>query len=220
MRWWESALQAVGGQDSAGARPAVIWFRQDLRLVDQAAVREAALGGRAVVAVYVLDDEAAGPWAMGGASRWWLHHSLVSLGDALAEHGVQLVLRRGRTTEILARLMAETGAAEVHAGRMHEPWGRVLEAALMDALPNGALRLHRTATLFDLEPIRTKTGGIYGMYTAVCADVAGAGRAAASRTDAVADRSYGGRVGCAGKLGVAADPSRLGGRIPCHVAAG
>ena len=154
-------MQAAAG----GQTPAIIWFRQDLRLVDHAALRAAAAGGRTVVAIYVLDDEAAGPWAMGGASRWWLHHSLTSLGAALAKHKVQLVLRRGRTTEILPALMDETGATELHAGRMHEPWGRTLEQALAAAVREGSLRLHRTATLFDLEPIRTKTGGIYGMYT-------------------------------------------------------
>ena len=145
--------------------PAILWFRQDLRLADNAALDAALTGGRPVVPVYVLDDESPGAWAMGGASRWWLHHSLVSLGAALAERGAPLVLRRGRAAEVLPALMREAGADQVHAGRVHEPWGRRVEAELADALPEGAWRLHRTATLFDLAPIRTKTGGIYGMYT-------------------------------------------------------
>ena len=145
--------------------PAIIWFRQDLRLTDHAALGAAMAGGRAVVPVYVLDDEAPGQWAPGGASRWWLHHSLASLQASLQAAGGTLTLRRGRTAEVLAALMAETAATEIHAGRMHEPWARTLETELAAALPDGALHLHRTATLFDLEPIRTKTGGIYGMYT-------------------------------------------------------
>ena len=31
----------------------------------------------------MLDAEAAGAWAEGGASRWWLHHSLYALDAAL-----------------------------------------------------------------------------------------------------------------------------------------
>ena len=122
-------------------------------------------GGRAVVPVFVLDDEAPGQWALGGASRWWLHHSLASLHASLEAAGNTLTLRRGRTAEVLTALMTETGSTAIHAGRMHEPWARALEAELAKTLPDGALHWHRTATLFDLEPIRTKTGGIYGMYT-------------------------------------------------------
>ena len=144
--------------------PVVLWFRQDLRLTDHAALA-AAMAAGPVVAVYVLDDEEAGPWAWGGASRWWLHHSLSSLAASLARCGAPLVLRRGRASAVLPALLAETGAKAIHAGRMHEPWGRAAEAAVAAAVPEGALHLHRTATLFDLDTIRTKTGGIYGVYT-------------------------------------------------------
>ncbi len=144
---------------------AIIWFRQDLRLGDHAALHAAMAGGGRVLPVYVLDDDSPGRWAMGGAGRWWLHHSLMALQAALAERGAPLVLRRGKAADVLPALLAETGAACIHAGRMHEPWARGVEAALEAALPAGALRLHRTATLFDLSAIRTKTGGIYGIYT-------------------------------------------------------
>ena len=147
------------------AAPAIVWFRQDLRVADQAALRAASAGGRPVLPVYVLDDESAGPWAMGGASRWWLHHSLLSLRSALEDRGAPLVLRRGKAADVLPGLMAEVGATEIHAGRMHEPWGRAVKGELERSLPPGALRLHRTATLFDLDAVRTKTGGSYGIYT-------------------------------------------------------
>ncbi len=144
---------------------AIIWFRQDLRLNDHAALRAAASGGRPVIAVYVLDDEAAGAWRMGGAGRWWLHGSLAALDAGLRERGLRLTLRRGRAADVLPALLAETGAAAIHAGRMHEPWAREVEAAVTQALPKGVLHLHRTATLHDLDCVRTKTGGIYGIYT-------------------------------------------------------
>ena len=51
----------------------IIWFRQDLRLRDQAAVAAAAAAGP-VLPVYVLDESRI-VRPMGGASRWWLHHT-------------------------------------------------------------------------------------------------------------------------------------------------
>ena len=50
---------------------ALVWFRQDLRVADNPALRAAAESGRRVVPVYVLDDDAGGEWRMGGAHRWW-----------------------------------------------------------------------------------------------------------------------------------------------------
>ena len=140
--------------------PVVVWFRLDLRLRDHAALTAAAATGRPVIPLYILDDAGAGPWAMGGAARWWLHHSLTSLGADLARLGTRLVLRRGRASDVLRDIVAETGAVAVHAGRAHEPWARQAEAEV--AVP---LTLHRTATLFDFDAIRTKTGGVYGVYT-------------------------------------------------------
>ena len=63
--------------------PIVVWFRQDLRIHDQAALAAAADTGRPVAPLYVLDDVSPGPWRMGGASRWWLHGSLTSLASDL-----------------------------------------------------------------------------------------------------------------------------------------
>ena len=143
--------------------PAIVWFRADLRLSDNAALLAAAAGP--VLPIFILDDHSAGSWAMGGASRWWLHGSLQSLSAGLHQIGATLMLARGRAADILPALMAETGAAELHAGRAHEPGARAVEADLTEALGD-RFRLHRTATLFDLDAIVTKGAGTpFGIYT-------------------------------------------------------
>ena len=151
---------------TTGAPPAVLWFRGDLRLQDHAALDAALAGGRPVVPCYVLDDDTPGHWRLGGASRWWLHHSLASLGADLARRGTTLVLRRGPAAQAVAALAKEAGATEVHAGHQHEPWARRATdgASAAIAAAGATLHLHRTQTLFDLDGIRTKTGGIYGVY--------------------------------------------------------
>jgi deoxyribodipyrimidine photo-lyase len=142
--------------------PALLWLRRELRLHDNAALLAAARDGRPIVPVYVLDDEAAGDWKPGGAHRWWLHHSLQALGEDFAQAGVRLVLRRGDTVAALRDLARRSGATEVHAGAPVEPWAKRLAAAVGEALD---LRLHTTVTLFDLDAVRTKAGGAYGVYT-------------------------------------------------------
>jgi deoxyribodipyrimidine photo-lyase len=148
-------------------RVTICWFRQDLRLHDNPALVAAAREG-AVLPLYVLDDDTPGPWAIGGAQRWWLHRSLAALADAFRAAGLPLILRRGRAADIVPAFAREAKADAVHAGIAHEPWWRAADAAIAPALETEGRRivLHRTATLFDLESIRTKTGGIYGVFGA------------------------------------------------------
>ncbi|HEX8447895.1 MAG TPA: deoxyribodipyrimidine photo-lyase [Sphingomonas sp.] len=141
--------------------PVLVWFRQDLRLADQPALAAAAAAGP-VIAVYVLDDAAPGAWAIGGAQRWWLHHSLTSLAADLHAHGVPLILRRGDAVTTIAALAKETGAAAVHAVHHYEPWWKAAEAALAEAV---TLTLHPGMLLDDPDRVRTGSGGRYRMFT-------------------------------------------------------
>mgnify|MGYP001627114279 CR=1 FL=1 len=108
----------------------IVWFRQDLRLADNPALTAAASAG-AVLPVYILDDINSGQWAMGGASRWWLHHSLQALDTAL---GGQLLVLCGDALKLLPALAAETGASRVLWNRCYEPWRIRRDAALKDVL--------------------------------------------------------------------------------------
>jgi deoxyribodipyrimidine photo-lyase len=144
--------------------PVLVWYRQDLRLHDHAPLAAAAAEGAHIVPVYIFDESG---WGFGGASRWWLHHSLHALAAALRARGAPLILRRGDPGEIIPALAAELGAKTVHAGIAHEPAWRTRDAAIRATLAKqgAALKLHRVATLIDPEKIRTRTGTIYGMYT-------------------------------------------------------
>ena len=139
----------------------ILWFRRDLRLSDQPALVAAAQEG-AVVPVYVLDDETPRHRKMGGASRWWLHHSLASLDASLREKGSRLILRRGRADEVLAKLAEETGAGRVHAIRHYEPWWRNAERALTKRLE---LICHDGNYLAPPGSVTTGSGQPYKIYT-------------------------------------------------------
>ncbi len=144
----------------------IVWFRNDLRLADHAALAAACEAGQ-VMPVFVLDDAAAGQWRQGGASCWWLHHSLASLQADLQERGAQLVLKRGNARDIIPRLAKEIGAASVYASRSHEPWLRGMDRDVAESLKAAGIEFHRhrSSLMFGPEQITTKSGGAYGVYT-------------------------------------------------------
>ena len=101
--------------------PSILWFRQDLRLQDNPALHAAFARGGPILPLYVLDDAGDGRWPAGGATRWWLHHSLGALDAGLRELGSSLVLARGDSAEILRRLVRATGAGAIFWNRRYEP---------------------------------------------------------------------------------------------------
>ncbi|WP_184112403.1 cryptochrome/photolyase family protein [Sphingomonas abaci] len=145
--------------DTDPSKPVLLWLRQDLRLRDHPALL-AAVDEGAVIPVYILDDDAPGAWRIGGAQRWWLHHSLARLGEALAEKGSRLILRRGDALGQLRSLMHETGAARIHASTQYEPWWRRVDTALGDAL-----HLHEGNHLCRVEDVRTGSGAPFRIYS-------------------------------------------------------
>ena len=146
--------------------PIIVWFRQDLRLSDNPALAAAASGGP-VVPVYILDDDTPGDWRPGGASRWWLHHSLAALAADLKRLGAPLVLRRGPADTVLPGLAAETGAAAVTWNRRYEPWAVARDTALKADLAARGLdvRSFNAGLLAEPWDIETKSGGPYRVFT-------------------------------------------------------
>ena len=139
----------------------LLWLRQDLRTRDQPALAAAASKGP-VVPVYVLDDETPGSRRIGAAQRWWLHHSLQALGADLQRLGSPLVLRRGRSAEVLRQLALETGASEIHAVRHYEPWWRRAEREVADTTP---LVLHLGNHLVEPAAVLNGAGERYRLFT-------------------------------------------------------
>ena len=147
--------------------PVIHWFRQDLRLADNPAFHAAAATGQPVIPLYVLDDEAPGGWTIGGASRWWLHHSLDALGKSLSRLGARLVLRSGNTVDVLTHVMREAGATAVHMTRCYEPWAAALERQVADLVTarGGDCRRFGGNLLYEPEAVTTGKGDPFKVFT-------------------------------------------------------
>jgi deoxyribodipyrimidine photo-lyase len=152
------------------ARPVIVWFRQDLRLEDNVALMRAAEAGVPVIPLYVFDDETAGDWAPGGATRWWLHHSLEALSGDLRRLGAQLILLRGRQTEVVPTFVREVEAGGLYFNRRYEPWALEAEKEIHEIIASsggGTIEIRRFCGGLLKEPgeVCTQEGTPYKVYT-------------------------------------------------------
>jgi deoxyribodipyrimidine photo-lyase len=84
--------------------PGIVWFRNNLRLRDNEALSAAAQNHASLLFIYIY------PLNLGAATKWWLHHSLHALSQALSDQGQSLLLFSESTSSVLAALRRQTGA--------------------------------------------------------------------------------------------------------------
>jgi len=145
----------------------LVWFRQDLRLADNPALFAAASSAEPLIPVYVHSPGEEGVWTPGGASRWWLHHSLERLDAELHERGSRLCVRVGNALAELLALVAETGARRVVWNRRYEPAAIMRDSAIKRALREAGLQVdsHNSALLYEPWEIASQSGGPFQVFT-------------------------------------------------------
>ena len=145
----------------------LVWLRDDLRLDDNPALSEAAALGLPLTVVYILDEESEGIRALGGAARWWLHHSLAALSGSLEAKGSRLLLRRGPAADMIRELASETGAGYFFWNRRYGLPERTVDAAVKAWAADNGLEAssYQANLLFEPWTVRTGAGGPYKVFT-------------------------------------------------------
>ncbi len=146
--------------------PSIVWLRDDLRIADNPALDAAVRRGGPVIVLHLLDDESPGVRPLGAASRWWLHHSLTRLRDALRELGADLTLRRGSALTELPALVEQSGAGAVYWNRRYGA-AREVDAELKTRFTDEGLEVQsfQGSLLFEPWAIRTGAGTPFKVFT-------------------------------------------------------
>ena len=145
----------------------IVWFRQDLRVADNPTLTDAAKRGGPVIPVYVWAPEEEGEWPPGSASRFWLHHSLLSLQKRLEKAGSRLIVRRGNSLEELESVARSAKAGALFWNRRYEPAATQRDGTIKSAFKDRGLEVKSFNASLLLEPwqVETKQGGPYKVFT-------------------------------------------------------
>jgi len=167
-RWRIGLLRVCGDELHMSEAPALVWFRQDLRLSDNPGMAAAVERGGPVIPVFVWAPEEEGACPPGAASRWWLHHSLAALNADLEKRGSRLIVRRGPTAAALNDLAAESGASGLFWNRRYEPAAIARDRELKSTFRKRGLAANsfNGHLLFEPGTILNATGQPFQIFTA------------------------------------------------------
>ncbi len=142
----------------------LFWFRQDLRLTDHPMLNQA-LESSPTMAIYILEDTK--DWPLGGASKWWLHHSLRSLQKQIEEKGGELLFFKGTPEILLPKLVKDLKVENVFWSRRYAPHEIERDKTLKAKLEESGVSVTSGKSLLLFEPweIQNKEGKPYGVFS-------------------------------------------------------
>ena len=145
--------------------PTIVWFRLDLRTLDNPALWEASQNG-SVIPVFIWSPNEE-DITLGAASRWWLHHSLEKLGAKLRELGGKLILRSGKSLQNLKSLAKNTGARAVYWNRRYEPSIQKRDGEIENELKEIGLevKVFKANLLAEPSEVENKSGLPFKVFT-------------------------------------------------------
>lgn len=147
---------------------ALVWFRRDLRDVDNLALSEACRRARRVFCAFVFDRDILDQLPSKTDRRVaFIHGSLLELDRALRKRGGGLIVRHGRAVHEVPRLAQELGVAAVFANRDYEPDAKARDASVSNTLAQAgiAFEAFKDQVVFDSVEVLTKGAKPYTVFT-------------------------------------------------------
>lgn len=114
-----------------------------------------------------MDEQSDGLRPIGGAARWWLHHSLACLQADIEKSGARLHILRGPAGDLVPAIAKATGAQAVYWTRRYDAAGIAVDKDIKQRLKDNGVdaKSFNGQLLFEPWEIETKTGGPYGVFT-------------------------------------------------------
>jgi deoxyribodipyrimidine photo-lyase len=142
---------------------AIWWIRRDLRLHDNGALQAALDHAREVIPVWIFDPLLLQSPYAGEKRVAFLRQGLHALDGELRARGSRLLVRHGRPTDVLPRLLRETGATAVFAEADYTPYALRRDRALARLV---LLHLHDGVAVYPPGTVVKANGEPYVSFSA------------------------------------------------------
>ncbi|MDE2598724.1 MAG: deoxyribodipyrimidine photo-lyase [Rhodocyclaceae bacterium] len=146
---------------------ALVWFRRDLRLFDNTALRQALEGYGRVYCVFVFDTTLLAQLPRRDRRIEFIRHALNELDRTMREQGGALIVLHGDPVSEIPKLARKLGVAAVHANRDYEPAAVQRDARVAEALAgmDVGFRDFKDQVIFEKSEVMTQGGTPFSVFT-------------------------------------------------------
>jgi deoxyribodipyrimidine photo-lyase len=146
---------------------AIMWFRRDLRLHDNAALYHALRSGNPVLPVFIFDRNILDDLDAGDRRVSFIYDSVVKIRASLAEAGAAFEVRYGYPEEIFRQLVEEYPVSAVFTNRDYEPYSTGRDTAVKALLNERGIEFadYKDQVIFDRNEVVKDDGRPYTIFT-------------------------------------------------------
>ena len=145
----------------------LMWFRRDLRAVDNLALSMALHCGLPVVCVFVFDPKILDRLDSADRRLPFIHSALAELQTTLRDAGGELITCHDDPVLAIPRLARQLACRTVFANRDYEPYARQRDEQIATALTQDGRELHlyKDTVIFEQDQLLTGQGKPYTVFT-------------------------------------------------------
>jgi deoxyribodipyrimidine photo-lyase len=168
IRYERRIVTLPGDSQNRPMNSALVWFRRDLRLSDNAALHQALLAARQVHCVFVFDrDILDGLENRSDRRVEFIWESVAELRLALVRHGGGLHVLHGAARRLIPEMAAHLQVDTVFAARDYEPFAVARDTEVAAALQSDGRTLHlvRDQVIFEADDLLNAAGRPFHVFT-------------------------------------------------------
>jgi deoxyribodipyrimidine photo-lyase len=149
----------------------LMWFRRDLRVIDNTALVMALKACRQLHCVFIFDKEILEELPRADRRVEFIRESLVELDEALRQlsgkAGAGLIVRHAAATTDIVALAQTLQAQSVFTAHDYEPQAKARDARVLGGLAHAGIAFHtcKDHVVFEGREILTQSGNPYGVFT-------------------------------------------------------
>lgn len=146
----------------------IVWLRRDFRLHDNRTIHKAIQSGKAVLCLFIFDEEILLKISDKFDSRVnFIHNELSRLKKELNRYGSDLLVYQGKVLEQWSKVIEQYNITEVFLGEDYEPYAIQRDRQVQKFLLSKRIGFHtiKDQTIFAPEEIRKDDGSPYTIFT-------------------------------------------------------
>lgn len=145
----------------------VFWFRRDLRLEDNTALKYALDVGLPVLPIFIFDDNILGELSEDDPRVGFIYESLQLVHIKLVTRNSSLLCLKGKPLQVWEDLLSKYEVAQVFANRDYEPYARERDQNIGELLTKRGVSFHlfKDQVIFEQDEILKDDGKPYTIFT-------------------------------------------------------